>query len=319
VTSVPRSVADDLTGAADAALVVAHGAMSTTGPVRERNEDHLGWGRFGTPASGVVVGSRTDLAPIPRMSASDGPVDTWGPLSGVHAEPPDSGIIFVVADGLGGYGGGDVASRIAIGELLDHFSAAADPRSLGSSLLRAGFNAANQRVFDAALSGEGTRRMQTTLTALLLVSGEAHIGHVGDSRIYRSRGDMLDLLTSDHTQVMEMLRMRLIRTDQAADHPARHALTRSLGGEITVRTDVRMEPIADGDTFLLCSDGLWSKVDASEIQEALRADVREACERLVSLAVERGGEDNATALAVRVERAGSPANRSRGWRRFLPA
>jgi serine/threonine protein phosphatase PrpC len=319
VTPIPGSAADEATSATDAALVVVHGAMSTTGPIRERNEDHLGWGRLGTSASAVVVGSQTEHPPVPVMTAADGPVDAWGPLSGASAESDDSGIVFVVADGLGGYGGGDVASHIAIGELLDRLVGSFDRQSPGASLLRTGFNAANQRVFDAALSGQGTRRMQTTLTALLLVSGEAHIGHVGDSRIYRSRGDMLDLLTTDHTQVMEMLRMRLIRPDQAADHPARHALTRSLGAELIVRADVRTEPLVDDDTFLLCSDGLWSKVDAGEIQAALRGDVRDACERLVVLAVERGGEDNATALVVRVERAGRAADRPRGWRRFLPS
>jgi protein phosphatase len=92
-----------------------------------------------------------------------------------------------------------------------------------------------------------------------------------------------------------------------------------VGAEITVRTDARVESLVDGDRFLLCSDGLWSKVDSSEIQEALRAEVAEGCQRLVRLAVDRGGEDNATAVIVRVERAGTAADRPRGWRRFLPS
>lgn len=311
-----RSVTGDPASAAEVALAVVHGAMSTTGPVRDRNEDHLGWGPLGASGLSVVVGSQSELAPIPLVSV-DGPVDAWGPVTGGSAESRGSGMVFSVADGLGGYGGGDVASSIAVGELLDRF-AASDPAVGGAALLRSGFNAANQRVFDAALAGEGARRMQTTLTALVLVSGAAHIGHVGDSRIYRSRGDMLDLLTTDHTQVTEMLRMHLIRPDQATDHPARHALTRSLGSELMVRTDIRTEALADGDTFLLCSDGLWSKVRAGEIGEALQSDVRTACEQLILLAIERGGEDNATAVAVRVEHAGRPSERSRSWRRFLP-
>ena len=325
-------MAIDPTSAVSAALVVVHAAMSTTGPVRERNEDHLGWGTVGAAGSGVVVGSRADLEPIPLISAVDGPLDAWGPIGGSasvggdargRSASPGTGVVFCVADGLGGYGGGDVASRIAIGELIERFEGertiSDEVASRGAGMLRASFSAAHQRVFDAALSGQGTRRMQTTLSALLLLPGEAHIGHVGDSRIYRRRGDMLDLLTTDHTQVMEMLRMRLIRPDQAADHPARHALTRSLGAELTVRTDVRVEPLADGDTFLLCSDGLWSKVDSNEIRDALGGDVRAACERLVLLAVERGGEDNATAITVRAERAGRASERPRGWRRFLPS
>jgi PPM family protein phosphatase len=317
--TIGGSATSDETSAGSPALVVVHGAMSTTGPVRERNEDHLGWGRIGSPQSSVVVGSLTDVVAERLMSDVEGAVDAWGPLGSAGDAADASGFVFVVADGLGGYGGGDVASRLAIGELLDRVTATSDGAFRGATLLRAGFNAANQRVFDAALSGQGTRRMQTTLTALVLVAGEAHIGHVGDSRIYRSRGDMLDLLTIDHTQVMEMLRMRLLNADQAADHPARHALTRSVGAEITVRTDVRVESLVDGDRFLLCSDGLWSKVDSSEIQEALRADVAAGCERLVRLAIDRGGEDNATAVTVRVERAGTAADRPRGWRRFLPS
>ena len=312
-------MADEPTSAADAALVVVHSAMSTTGPLRDRNEDHLGWGRVGDTDSGIVVGSLTAMRPVGLIGAAEGAVDVWGPVSGTNAEVAGSGMVFVVADGLGGHGGGDVASHLAIGQLLERFGDVKESGSGGASLLRAGFNAANQRVFDAAVAGEGARRMQTTLTALVILSGEAHIGHVGDSRIYRSRGDMLELLTTDHTQVMEMIRMRLIRADQAADHPARHALTRSLGADITVRTDVRMEPLADGDTFLVCSDGLWSKVDAGEIREALREDPKVACERLVVMAIARGGEDNATAVVVRVERAGMVSDRPRGWRRFLPS
>ena len=296
-----------------------HGAMSTTGPVRQRNEDHLGWGSLGAPASGVIIGSLAEVAPIPLIGLADAAIETWGPLVERASEANGAGMAFVVADGLGGYGGGDVASWMATRALLNRLGEWRDPGDRVSSVLRGGFNAANQRVFDAALSGEGARRMQTTLSALVLVSGEAHIGHVGDSRIYRLRGDMLELLTTDHSQVMEMLRMRLIRPEQAADHPARHALTRSLGSEITVRTDIRVDPLADGDTFLICTDGLWSKVETGEIREALHADVRGACEELVALSIRRGGDDNASAIVVHVERAGVVAERPRGWRRFLPA
>lgn len=316
---ISKPVSGDPTSAALPALVVVHGAMSTTGPVRQRNEDHIGWGRLGAPASDVIIGSQGDVAPIPLIGLADAAIDTWWPLGSTASEPNGAGMAFVVADGLGGYGGGDVASWLAARELLQRLGQRSDPGERVSSALRGGFNAANQRVFDAALSGEGARRMQTTLSALVLISGEAHIGHVGDTRIYRLRGDMLDLLTTDHSQVMEMLRMRLIRAEQAADHPARHALTRSLGSELTVRTDIRVEPLSDGDTFLLCSDGLWSKVETGEIREALHADVQGACEELVTLAIGRGGDDNASAIVVRVEQAGVAAERPRGWRRFLPS
>ncbi len=185
-------------------------------------------------------------------------------------------------------------------------------------LLRAAFEAANLDIFHAALDGAGTAKMQTTMSALILSPGEAHLGHVGDGRVYRRQGEDVDLLTTDHTQVMEMLRMRMITPEQAAEHPARHALTRSLGAELITRTDIRQEPVRPGDTFLLCTDGLWGKVDLSEIRSALVSDDLEAaCAELVAMAVDRGGEDNSTIVMVRVTHTAEAVEKPAGWRRFF--
>jgi serine/threonine protein phosphatase PrpC len=268
-------------------LAVEYASRSETGPVRPQNEDSLGWGRVAAPP-------------------------------GAPGETSAAGLVFVVADGLGAYGGGDVASRMAVDTLLAHASRHAAPELRAPKLIRSAFEAANLGIFNAALSGEGTAKMQTTMSALVLAAGEAHVGHVGDGRVYRLRGETVDLLTSDHTQVMEMLRMRMITPEQAAEHPARHALTRSLGAELITRTDVRQEPLAVWDSFLLCTDGLWGKVDLPEIRAALTGkDLDAACGTLVDLSVERGGEDNATVLIVRVLT--TPAARSKppGWRRFF--
>lgn len=267
-------------------LVVEHASRTETGPVRPQNEDSLGWGRIAVPG--------------------DSP-------QGAEA----SGLVFVVADGLGAYGGGDVASQMAVDTLLDRARQAAS-EVRGASLIRSAFEAANLGIFNAALSGQGTTKMQTTMSALLLSPGLAHLGHVGDGRVYRLRGASVDLLTSDHTQAMEMLRMRMITPEQAAEHPARHALTRSLGAELITRTDVRQEPLADSDSFLLCTDGLWGKVDLAEIRSALQSDdLSFACDTLVDLAVERGGEDNASVVMVRVLRTPDAPAKSQGWRRFF--
>jgi serine/threonine protein phosphatase PrpC len=137
--------------------------------------------------------------------------------------------------------------------------------------LRDAFNRANQAILDAAIGGQGGRKMQSTLSALVITPGEAHLGHVGDSRVYRRRDGELELLTTDHSQVMELLRMHIITPEQAIDHPARYALTRSVGGDITVRTTSATNASIRDDTFLLCSDGLWSNVTSSEIVEALAA------------------------------------------------
>ena len=159
--------------------------------------------------------------------------------------------------------------------------------------------------------------MQSTLSALVMTPGEAHLGHVGDSRVYRLREGELELLTTDHSQVMELLRMHIISPEQAIEHPARYALTRSVGGDITVRTEVRNERLESGDIFLLCSDGLWSNVTSSEIAEALRREPADSCRRLVDLALDRGGDDNATAMAIRVCQAGQRPEAPQGWRRLF--
>ena len=159
--------------------------------------------------------------------------------------------------------------------------------------------------------------MQSTLSALVITPGEAHLGHVGDSRVYRRREGELELLTTDHSQVMELLRMHIISPEQAIDHPARYALTRSVGNDITVRTDIRSESLDADDAFLLCSDGLWSNVTSSEISKAMDRSPAEACRWLVDLALGRGGDDNATAMAIRVRAAGQRPEAPQGWRRLF--
>ncbi|HXA41548.1 MAG TPA: protein phosphatase 2C domain-containing protein [Candidatus Solibacter sp.] len=255
--------------------------------MRPQNEDSLGWGRIGV-------------------------------LENQLPDAEAAGLVFVIADGLGAYGGGDVASKMAVETLLGHAARHAGGQVKPPKLLRAAFEAANLDIFHAALDGAGTAKMQTTMSALVLSPGEAHLGHVGDGRVYRRQGEEVDLLTTDHTQVMEMLRMRMITAEQAAEHPARHALTRSLGAELITRTDIRQEPLVAGDTFLLCTDGLWGKVDVSEIRTALASDDLEAaCADLVAMAVDRGGEDNSTIVMVRVTHTAEAAEKPAGWRRFF--
>ena len=264
--------------------MIEHASLSETGPVRPHNEDSLGWGRIAVP--------------------------------GDAADEDCAGLVFVIADGLGAYGGGDVASRTAVETLLGHARKGTESRP--TQLLRAAFEQANLRVFDAALGGQGTRKMQTTMLALALNAGEAHIGHVGDCRVYRLRGGSMEVLSTDHTQAMEMLRMRIISPEQAADHPARHVLTRSLGAELIARVDVRRDSLESGDCFLLCSDGLWGKLAPAEIRDALLSDNYErALAGLVGLAVDRGGEDNASGLMVRVLETAAALARPQGWRRFF--
>jgi PPM family protein phosphatase len=229
----------------------------------------------------------------------------------------DLGLVFAVADGLGGYGGGEVASGMAVEAILAQAQKGIAGGGRVPGILRDAFNRANHEILDAAISGRGGRKMQSTLSTLVITPGEAHLGHVGDSRVYRRRAGELELLTTDHSQVMELLRMHIITPEQAIEHPARYALTRSVGGDITVRTDIRNERLEQDDVFLLCSDGLWSNVTSGNIAESLGAGPAEACHRLVQLALERGGDDNATAMVVSVREAGQRPETPQGWRRLF--
>lgn len=280
-------------------LAVEYAGITVVGHVREHNEDRFGWA--------VLDSGQPYVTPAAEHATE------------VTSTGSTTGVVFAVADGLGGYGGGEIASGMAVEEILAQVQ-----RRLGDGggrvppTVREAFNLANQAIHDAASSGQGPRKMQSTLSTLVMTPGQAHLGHVGDSRIYRRRDGELELLTTDHSQVMELLRLHIITPEQAIEHPARYALTRSVGGDIIVRTDVRNETLASGDVFLLCSDGLWSNVTSSQIGEALGRSPAEACRRLVDLALERGGDDNATALVISVVDAGRSSEPAvQGWRRLF--
>ena len=283
--------------AVTAALAVEYAGLTVVGHVREHNEDRLGWVDLDGGAPYVTPAAEYTLMQSTVTS--------------------DLGVVFAVADGLGGYGGGEVASGMAVEASLAQAQKGISGGSRIPGSLRDAFNRANHAILDAAISGQGGRKMQSTLSTLVITPGEAHLGHVGDSRVYRRRDGELELLTTDHSQVMELLRMHIITPEQAIEHPARYALTRSVGGDITVRTDVRSERLEQDDVFLLCSDGLWSNVTSGNIAESLGAGPAEACHRLVELALERGGDDNATAMAIRVREAGERPEAPQGWRRLF--
>ena len=280
-----------------ATLAVDYAGLTAIGHVREHNEDRLGWA--------AIDGSTPFVTPADAHTIEEAELSS------------DSGLVFAVADGLGGYGGGEVASGMAVETILTQAKKGIAGGSRIPGTLRDAFNLANHTILDAAISGVGGRKMQSTLSTLVITPGEAHLGHVGDSRVYRRRDGELELLTTDHSQVMELLRMHIITPEQATEHPARYALTRSVGGDITVRTDVRNEHVERDDRFLLCSDGLWSNVTSSEIAEALGLSPAEACQKLVDLALERGGDDNATAMVVCVREAGQRPETPQGWRRLF--
>ncbi len=216
----------------------------------------------------------------------------------------DRGPLFVVADGLGGHAAGEVASRCAVESALRAWTEGTP--AAPHQALRAAARTANTAVFDASLE-RGKRGMASTFTALTLAGRQAVIAHVGDSRCYLVRAGACSQLTNDHSRVGEMLRSGLLTPEQAANHPARSMITRTVGAEPMVQVDLVRQDTAAGDTFVLCSDGLWDVVARPEIADVAGAlgtprvpTVADAADRLIEMALARHTPDNVTVLVVRV-------------------
>jgi serine/threonine protein phosphatase PrpC len=218
--------------------------------------------------------------------------------------PPDStlqsqkGCLFTIADGVGGNRAGEVASRAGTEKLIEMYYAGG--KHPLSALQRA-FKQTNLHICDLGMSNPAYRRMATTLSAIVLVSGQAHIGHVGDTRIYQLRDSSIQQLTRDHSEVGELVRMQILTPEEAQRHPRRHIITRSIGEDLMTRIDYRSEPVRAGDSFVLCTDGLWEPLAMNEIAEVVQsATAAAACQRLVALALDRGSDDNLSVQVIKV-------------------
>jgi protein phosphatase len=222
----------------------------------------------------------------------------------------DRARLFVVADGMGGHRGGETASRIAVETIGEIFRRSEEGPA---ETLRDAFQAANERIWQAAQQDEELRGMGTTGVALLLSSGEPlWLAHVGDSRAYRLRHGTLEQLTIDHSMVEHMREHGLLTEEEAANHPDRNVILRSLGVQPTVEVDLAPVTTEPGDRYLLCSDGLSSVVPEAEIAVVL-AQHRppDAANLLVELANQRGGPDNVTVQVVQIPLDSSDASRAK--------
>jgi len=211
------------------------------------------------------------------------------------------GRLAVVADGMGGYEGGQEASRLAIEAIEDVYAHAGegDPQAW----LLAGFQTANERIMAEAELRPELQGMGTTCTALALLGRELYYAHLGDSRLYLVRDQSITRLTRDHSYVGRLLEHGLIRAEEAEAHPQRHILTAALGAGMTITPDFPELPIdlEDADTLVLCTDGLWGLLKESELLQTVSGrEPEEACRQLVALAKQRGGPDNITVELLRI-------------------
>ncbi|MGI8908550.1 MAG: Stp1/IreP family PP2C-type Ser/Thr phosphatase [Candidatus Sumerlaeaceae bacterium] len=224
--------------------------------------------------------------------------------------------LYLVADGMGGHAAGEVASSAAIEAIVGFAERHSrddaltwpfgfDQRlSAPANALVSGIRLANQTLFSMQQERPELNGMGTTIATLRIAEGEATLAHVGDSRVYRMRGDDLTQLTSDHSWVNEQLQKNIITAEEARNHRYKNVITRALGNRTDLEIDVRNEPVEAGDRFLVCSDGLSGMVEDWEMREVLtvaETDLRGAANKLVALANEAGGHDNISVVLIRCE------------------
>jgi PPM family protein phosphatase len=219
--------------------------------------------------------------------------------------------LYVVADGMGGHAGGGTASRIAVETIDRELRRARDEKqnpfnvfsllqeSSLPELLRSAVERACVSIFHAAQEDPRLAGMGTTVIALLVHGNQAFFAHVGDSRAYLIRGELIQQISEDHSLVNEQIKAGMITTEEAKHSRYKNIITRSVGFEEEVQVDVMGLVTEPGDIFILCSDGLANMVEDKELLEAIRcAQMEEAPKRLVELANDRGGDDNITVVVV---------------------
>ena len=238
-----------------------------------------------------------------------------------HLVENDSNVVFLVADGVGGYEGGEIASSMAVNTTLEAFRNSSPNLGSAKRLHRA-LQQANIEIHNRALTVPELRRMATTATAVAvsLSEGMLYGAHCGDCRLYLVRDHKIEQLTRDHTVVGERMRMGLISAERARIHPDRSALSRSLGHDLIPSIDRITTPLQQHDRLIVCSDGLWSVLPDVEIEKLSRdCDADTACRQLVDTANSRGTPDNLTVVVFSLLVEGPNVAVRRGWRERVAA
>ncbi|MEJ2211951.1 MAG: Stp1/IreP family PP2C-type Ser/Thr phosphatase [Anaerolineae bacterium] len=225
---------------------------------------------------------------------------------GIHV-PPDAqqqaakGIMYAVADGMGGHQAGEVASQGAVETVIGQYYSDANP-DVGSSLVRA-FRAANRSIYEQSQADPDRSGMGTTLVAAVILGRKVYVASVGDSRVYLINAGGIRQITEDHSWVAEQIRMGLLSPEEARHHPQRNVVTRALGSRPEVDVDLFEGEIAEGDSLLLCTDGVTGHLEDHELAALVQGSPpEEAARQIVAQANERGGKDNMGLIIVTATR-----------------
>ena len=259
--------------------------MSDVGLVRTNNEDSF------------LIADHNDI-----IAPDD-------PFSCVETEDAN---IFLVADGMGGANAGEVASRMAVDlvarSIIDQMK---NKRTVGRSrfikIFRQAVQEANRIIFDEALSNSQSRGMGTTLTGAAVCGTAIYFAQAGDSRAYLLRNGIITQMTKDQSLVAQLIASGSLSPEEAKVHPRRNVILQALGVQRHLDVVMSFAELKQGDEVVLCSDGLWGKVEAEEIAEIVAGHHgRETCRNLIELARERGGDDNITVIVARFDGDGLP-------------
>ena len=232
------------------------------------------------------------------------------------------GSLLAIADGMGGYAKGGLASATAIETFFAAFYQGEPNARLQT--LRHAMEQANLAVHQAAFR-VNAGQIGTTLTAANIAGDRLYLAHIGDTRAYLIRAGQAKCLTNDHSVVGELVRMRVISPDKVRTHQQRSILNKSLGLNLFVQPDISHVTLEAGDVIVLCSDGLWAFVEDDEFADLAThtSQADELSRRLVALALQRQTDDNASVIVARVEQVGAQMSAAQtapsGWRRIASA
>jgi protein phosphatase len=209
--------------------------------------------------------------------------------------------LWVIADGMGGHHAGDVASK-AIVQCLDEMT----PRKRLSTYIdeiEDRLISVNQKLRQLAAEHHDNRTIGSTVVSMVALNNYFALLWAGDSRVYRMRNGSLSQLTRDHSQVEELVERGVILREEAESHPASNVITRAVGATDQLYIDVDIDKAEAGDTFLLCSDGLYKHLNEDEIAKIMQKDdLVEICKSLIDLTLERGASDNVTLVVIKAEK-----------------
>jgi len=266
------------------------------------------------PRIRVITAAATDVGR--RRSGNEDSYASWAAEGNAAAHAGDH--LMVVCDGMGGSNAGEVASRMAADTVVREFTTA-PPDDTGAALKHA-IQVANQEIWEHSRSQQDLNGMGTTCTAVALKGDQVLVAHVGDSRAYLVRAHRARQITSDHSLVAQLVARNQLSPEEARSDPRRNVVTRSVGVGPEVEVDVvpMGESLKNGDTLVVCSDGLHGQMSDDEIAGfAMNESLPEACSDLIELANARGGPDNITVAMLRAEVDAAPGNPLGRWLRAL--